>query len=102
MSEPVEVVRELYAAVAAGDREAIAARLAPHVRWEGRERGPRWRRRRPSCAGSQDATGSLLLNGRKLPPRELSRAQPGDHLRFGSVECVACDPSDFWRAILTW
>ena len=41
MSEPVEVVRELYAAVAAGYREATAARMAPHVRWEGHERGPR-------------------------------------------------------------
>ena len=51
MSEPVEVVRELYAAVAAGDCDSIAVRLAPQVRWQGRERGPRWRRRRPGCSG---------------------------------------------------
>jgi hypothetical protein len=49
-----------------------------------------------------DSTNATQLNGRKLPARELSRVQPGDHLRFGSVECVACDPSDFWRAIRTW
>ena len=80
MSEPVEVVRELYAAVAAGDRGAIAARLAPNVRWEGRARGPRWRRRRPSCAGSHDATCSMMLIGRKLPtvqPRAFQAAATG-------------------------
>lgn len=49
MSESVEVVRGLYAAVAAGDRAGIAARLAPDVRWQGRRRGPRWRRRRPEA-----------------------------------------------------
>jgi ketosteroid isomerase-like protein len=49
MSEPVEVVRELYAAVGAGDRDGIAARLAPEVHWQGRERGPRWRHRPPDA-----------------------------------------------------
>jgi hypothetical protein len=48
-----------------------------------------------------DATNSTLINGKKLAPRELTRVSSGDHLRFGSVECVACDPSDFWRAIRT-
>jgi hypothetical protein len=46
-----------------------------------------------------DATNSTLLNGKKLAPRELTRVGSGDHLRFGSVECVACDPRDLWRAI---
>src|SRR4051794_37564201 len=84
MSEPVEVVRELYAAVAAGDREGLTARLAPDVRWQGRARGPRWRRRRPSCSGSQDATGSLLLIGRKLPTVQPRALQPaGDRVLVG-------------------
>jgi ketosteroid isomerase-like protein len=77
MSEPVEVVRELYVAVAAGDRDAIAARLAPQVRWQGRARGPRWRPRRPSCSGRQDGTASMLLIGRKrstVQPRTFQAA----------------------------
>jgi hypothetical protein len=85
MSEPVAVVRELYAAVAAGDRDGIEARLASHVLWQGRTRGSRWRRRRrPSCSGAQDATASLLLIGRKLPtmqPRAFHRA--GDRVLVG-------------------
>ena len=46
-----------------------------------------------------DATNATLLNGKKLTPRELTRVGSGDHLRFGSVECVACSPSEFWHAI---
>jgi hypothetical protein len=46
-----------------------------------------------------EATNGTLLNGKKLAPRELTRVSSGDHLRFGSVECVACDPAEFWRAI---
>jgi hypothetical protein len=49
-----------------------------------------------------DSTNGSTLNGKPLPPRELTRVQPGDHLRFGSVECVACEPADFWRAIRTF
>ena len=101
MSEPVEVVRELYAAVAAGDREAIAARLAPHVRWVGRERGPRWRRRRPSCAGSQDATCSMLLIGRKLPtvqPRAFQAA--GDRVLVGLwADTMEGRPARWWTVM---
>ncbi len=46
-----------------------------------------------------ESTNGTSLNGRKLSPRELTRVSSGDHLRFGSVECVASDPSEFWRAV---
>jgi hypothetical protein len=46
MTDRIDVARELYEAVAAGDREAIAGRLAADVRWQGRERGRRGHRRR--------------------------------------------------------
>jgi ketosteroid isomerase-like protein len=101
MSEPVEVVRELYAAVAAGDRDAIAVRLAPQVRWQGRERGPRWRRRRPGCSGSQDATASLLLIGRKLPtvqPRAFQVA--GDRVLVGLwADTMEGRPTRWWTVL---
>jgi ketosteroid isomerase-like protein len=101
MPEPVEVVRELYAAVAAGDREAIAARLAPQVHWQGRARGPRWRRRRPACASAQDATASLLLIGRKLPtvrPRALHAA--GDRVMVGLwADTMEGRPARWWTVL---
>jgi ketosteroid isomerase-like protein len=101
MSEPVEVVRELYAAVAAGDREAIAARLAPDVRWQGRQRGPRWRRRHPSCSGAQDATMSMLLIGRKLPtiePRAFHRAD--DQVVVGLwADTMEGRPARWWSVL---
>jgi ketosteroid isomerase-like protein len=101
MSEPVEVVRELYAAVAAGDREAIAARLAPQVRWQGRERGPRWRRRRASCSGTQDATASMLLIGRKLPTVEPRSFQPaGDRVLVGLwADTMEGRPTRWWTML---
>jgi ketosteroid isomerase-like protein len=101
MSEPVEVVRELYAAVAAGDSDAIAARLAPQVRWQGRVRGPRWRRRRPSCSGTEDATASMLLVGRKLPtvrPRAFERA--GDRVLVGLwADTMEGRPARWWSVL---
>jgi ketosteroid isomerase-like protein len=102
MHEPVEVVRELYAAVAAGDRAAIAARLAPQVRWQGRARGPRWhRRRRPGGSGAQDATRSLLLIGRKLPtvrPRAFHAA--GDRVLVGLwADTMEGRPARWWTVL---
>jgi ketosteroid isomerase-like protein len=101
MSEPVEVVRELYAAVAGGDREAIAARLAPQVRWVGRERGPRWRRRRLSCSGAHDATRTMLLIGRKLPtiePRTFQAA--GDRVLVGLwADTMEGRPTRWWTVL---
>jgi ketosteroid isomerase-like protein len=101
MSEPVAVVRELYAAVAAGDREGVAARLAPDVRWQGRQRGPRWRRRRPSCSGAEDATMSMLLIGRKLPtvqPRAFERA--GERVLVGLwADTMEGRPARWWSAL---
>src|SRR3954452_23837176 len=101
MSEPVEVVRELYAAVADGVREGITARLAPDVRWQGRARGARWRRRRPSCSASQDATGSLLLIGRKLPtvqPRAFQAA--GDRVLVGLwADTMEGRPARWWSVL---
>jgi hypothetical protein len=46
-----------------------------------------------------DSTNGTVLNGEKLPPRELVRVSSADQLRFGSIESVACDPADFWRAV---
>ena len=101
MSEPVEVVQELYAAVVAGDRDRIRSRLAPEVRWQGRARGPRWRRRRPSCSGSQDATLSLLLIGRKLPtvqPRAFQAA--GDRVLVGLwADTMEGRPARWWTVM---
>ena len=101
MNESVDVVRMLYAAVAAGDREGIAARLAPDVRWQGRQRGPRWRRRRPSCAGAEDATMSMLLIGRKLPtvrPRAFHRA--GEQVMVGLwADTMEGRPARWWSVL---
>jgi ketosteroid isomerase-like protein len=101
MPEHVEVVRKLYAAVAAGDRDAIAALLAPDVRWRGRERGPRWKRRQPGCAGAHDATGSLLLIGRKLPtmqPRAFEVA--GDCVLVGLwADTMEGRPTRWWTLL---
>jgi ketosteroid isomerase-like protein len=97
MPEPVEVVRELYAAVAAGDRDAIVARLAPQVRWDGRERGPRWRRRRASCSGAEDATGTMLLIGRKLP---TTFQAAGDRVLVGSwADTMEGRPIRWWTVL---
>jgi ketosteroid isomerase-like protein len=101
MPEPIEVVRELYAAVAAGDREAIAARLAPEVRWQGRERRSRLRRRRASCSGAQDATGMMLLIGRKLPtiePRTFQAA--GNRVLVGLwADTMEGRPTRWWTVL---
>src|SRR3954469_25994434 len=101
MSEPVDVVRDLYAAVAAGDRDAVAARLAPEVDWQGRARGPRWRRRRPTCSGTHDATASMLLIGRKLPtlqPRAFHRA--GDRVLVGLwADTMEGRPTRWWSVL---
>lgn len=101
MSDPVDVVRGLYEAVAAGDREAIAVRLAPEIRWRGRERGALWRRRRPGCSGIQDATASLLLIGRKLPtvqPRAFQAA--GDRVLVGLwADTMEGRPARWWTVL---
>src|SRR3954452_25125429 len=101
MSEPVEVVRELYAVVAVGDREAIAARLAPQVKWQGRESGPRWRRRLASCSGTQDATAAMLLIGRKLPTVQPRSFQPaGDRVLVGFwAETMDGRPTRWWTVL---
>ena len=101
MIDSVDVVRELYAAVAAGDRSGIAAPLAADVRWQGRERGPRWRRRRPGCSGAEDATTSMLLIGRKLPtvqPRAFHRA--GDQVLVGLwADTMERRPARWWSVL---
>jgi ketosteroid isomerase-like protein len=102
MSEPVEVVRELYAAVAAGDRDAVSAGLAPQVDWQGRTRRPRWRRRRPSCSGADDATASMLLIGRKLPTvRPLAFQAAGDRVLVGLGADTMEGPPVRWWSVLT-
>lgn len=54
------------------------------------------------CVADSDSTNGSFVNGKQLPPKDLTRVEPGDHLRFGSVECLTCAPGDFWRAIRTW
>lgn len=101
MTDPIDVARELYAAVAVGDEAAITARLAPQVRWRGRERGPRWRRRRLSCSGTEDATASMLLIGRKLPtvqPRAFQAA--GDRVMVGLwADTMEGRPARWWTVL---
>jgi hypothetical protein len=46
-----------------------------------------------------DSTNGTMLGTKKLPARELTRVNSGDHVRFGSVDCVACAPVEFWRAV---
>ena len=46
-----------------------------------------------------DSTNGTMLGAKKLAPRELTRVNSGDHVRFGSVDCIACLPIEFWRAI---
>ena len=46
-----------------------------------------------------DSTNGTMLNVKKLVPRELVRVNSADQVLFGSIECVACDPADFWRAL---
>jgi hypothetical protein len=46
-----------------------------------------------------DSTNGSFLNAKKLPPRELLRVNSADQVTFGSIECLACDPADFWRAV---
>lgn len=102
MPESIDVARELYAAVAVGDRDAIAERLAVDVRWLGRERGPRWRRRRGGCSGAGDATASMLVISRKLPtlqPREFQAA--GERVLVGLwADTMEGRPTRWW-AVLT-
>jgi ketosteroid isomerase-like protein len=101
MPEPSDVARALYAAVAVGDREAVTVRLAPDVRWRGRPRGPRWRRRRGGCSGARDATENLLLIGRKLPtiaPRSFQAA--GDRVLVGLwADTMDGQPVRWWTVL---
>lgn len=46
-------------------------------------------------AGSKNLT---RVNGEPLPPREQKRIEPGDRLRFGSVECAVCSAEVLWSA----
>lgn len=46
-------------------------------------------------AGSKNLT---RVNGEPLPPREQKRVEPGDRLRFGSVECAVCSAEVLWSA----
>jgi ketosteroid isomerase-like protein len=101
MTDRIDVARELYEAVAAGDREAIAGRLAADVRWQGRERGRRGHRRRSRCAGADAATDSMLLIGRKLPtvrPRAFHVA--GDRVLVGLwAETMERCPARWWTIL---
>ena len=79
----------------------VVGTAPPQVRWQGRERGPRWRRRRPSCSGTQDATTSMLLVGRKLPtlqPRAFHAA--GEHVLIGLwADTMEGRPTRWWTVM---
>jgi hypothetical protein len=47
-------------------------------------------------AGSKNLT---RVNGEPLPPREQKRIEPGDRIRFGSVECAVCSAEVLWPAL---
>jgi len=39
------------------------------------------------------------LNGETLLPRERTAVAHGDFVRFGSIDCLLCEPSAFWAAL---
>ena len=47
-------------------------------------------------AGSKNAT---KVNTTILKPRERTRVEPGDVIRFGSVEAILCSPRVLWGAL---
>lgn len=49
-------------------------------------------------AGSTNLTH---LNGKALEPRARTAVDPGDALRFGSIEAVVCSPSTLWSCLVT-
>jgi len=50
-------------------------------------------------AADAGSTNGTYHNGERLPPRELTKVHPGDHMRFGSVECITSTADDLWRAL---
>ena len=47
-------------------------------------------------AGSTNLTH---LNGKPLEARARTAVEPGDALRFGSIETVVCSPMTFWACL---
>jgi hypothetical protein len=47
-------------------------------------------------AGSKNGT---RINGKVLHPRERTAVDPGDTIRFGSVDVLSCSPAVFWEAV---
>jgi hypothetical protein len=47
-------------------------------------------------AGSKNST---RLNAQILTPRERTRIEPGDSIRFGSVDAILCSPRALWTAL---
>jgi pSer/pThr/pTyr-binding forkhead associated (FHA) protein len=47
-------------------------------------------------AGSKNAT---KVNANSLKARERTRVEPGDVIRFGSVEAIMCAPRVLWAAL---
>lgn len=46
-----------------------------------------------------DSKNLTRLNGETLLPRERTAVAPGDFVRFGSIDCLLCEPSAFWAAL---
>jgi hypothetical protein len=51
---------------------------------------------RVSDAGSTNLTH---LNGKQIAGRASAAVEPGDGLRFGSIETVVCSPGTFWACL---
>ena len=49
-----------------------------------------------SDAGSTNLTH---LNGKPIEARARTAVEPGDAIRFGSIETVVCSPGTFWTCL---
>jgi hypothetical protein len=46
-----------------------------------------------------DSSNGTWLNHQRLPARELTQLNAGQHLRFGSVEAIVCSAAALWHAV---
>lgn len=46
-----------------------------------------------------DSSNGTWLNHQRLPPRELTQLNAGQHLRFGSVEAIVCNAAALWHSV---
>jgi hypothetical protein len=46
-----------------------------------------------------ESSNGTWLNHQRLPARELTQLNAGQHLRFGSVEAIVCSAAALWHAV---